>query len=112
MRGEVERQVTMLAVVDTEQRIPADHPLRRIKAIADAELQRLSPIFATMYAERGRPSIPPERLLKACLLLALYSVRSERQLCEQLAYNLLFRWFLDLGLHEPVFDASTFAKNK
>lgn len=112
MRGEAERQVTMLAVVSTEQRIPAEHPLRRIKAWADAELQRLSPIFDQMYAQRGRPSIPPERLLKACLLIALYSVRSERQLCEQLEYNLLFRWFLDLGLHEAVFDASTFAKNK
>lgn len=112
MRGEVERQAVMLSVVSPEQRIPTSHPLRRIKAIADAELMRLSPIFDAMYAQRGRPSIPPERLLKGCLLIALYSVRSERQLCEQLAYNLLFRWFLDLGMHEEVFDASTFAKNK
>jgi len=112
MRGEVERQGVMLSVVSPEHRIRADHPLRRIKAIADAELQRLSPVFDAMYADRGRPSIPPERLLKACLLIALYSVRSERQLCEQLEYNLLFRWFLDLGMREDVFDASTFAKNK
>jgi len=112
MRGEVERQVVMLSVVSLEHRIRADHPLRRIKAIVDAELQRLSPVFDAMYADRGRPSIPPERLLKACLLIALYSVRSERQLCEQLEYNYLFRWFLDLGMHEEVFDASTFAKNK
>ena len=86
MRGEVERQAVMLSVVSPEQRIPTSHPLRRIKAIADAELMRLSPIFDAMYAQRGRPSIPPERLLKGCLLIALYSVRSERQLCEQLAY--------------------------
>jgi transposase len=112
MRGEVERQRVMLSVVSPEHRIRPDHPLRRIKAMADAELARLSPVFDAMYAERGRRSIPPERLLKACLLIALYSVRSERQLCEQLEYNLLFRWFLDLGMHEEVFDASTFAKNK
>ena len=112
MRGEAERQRTMLSVVSAEHRIPADHPLRRIKAMADAELARLSPVFDRMYAERGRPSVPPERLLKACLLIALYSVRSERQLCEQLQYNLLFQWFLDLDLHTAPFDASTFAKNK
>jgi transposase len=112
MRGEVERQGTMLTLVQPEQRIPADHPIRRIKALADAELARLSPVFTRMYAARGRPSIPPERLLKACLLIALYTVRSERQFCEQLQYNLLFRWFLDLGWEEGGFDASSFAKNK
>lgn len=112
MRGEVERQVGMLTVVQPEHRIPADHPIRRIKALADGELRHLSPVFERMYADRGRPSIPPERLLKACLLIALYSVRSERQFCEQLNYNLLFRWFLDLGWEEASFDASTFAKNK
>jgi transposase len=112
MRGEVERQRTMLSVVSAEHRIAADHPLRRIKALADAELARLSPVFDRMYAERGRPSVPPERLLKACLLIALYSIRSERQLCEQLQYNLLFQWFLDLDVHAAAFDASTFAKNK
>jgi transposase len=112
MRGEVERQGMMWTVVRPEQRIPADHPLRRIKSLADAGLSALSPVFRGMYAERGRPSIPPERLLKACLLIALYTVRSERQFCEQLQYNLLFRWFLDLGWDEGGFDASTFAKNK
>ena len=112
MRGEVERQGTMLTLVQPEHRIPADHPIRRIKAMADAELRQLSPVFERMYADRGRPSIPPERLLKACLLIALYTVRSERQFCEQLNYNLLFRWFLDLGWDETPFDASTFAKNK
>ena len=112
MRGEVERQRSMLSVVDAEHCVPEDHPIRRIKTLANAELARLSPTFDAIYAEGGRPSIPPERLLKALLLIALYSVRSERQLCEQLHYNLLFRFFLDLGMHEPIFDASTFAKNK
>jgi transposase len=112
MRGERESQVTMLTVVQPDHRIRADHPIRRIKALADAELRRLSPVLDGMYAVGGRPSIPPERLLKACLLIALYSVRSERQFCEQLDYNLLFRWFLDMNLDEPSFDASTFAKNK
>jgi transposase len=112
MRGEAERQVGMLTLVQPEHRIPADHPIRPIKALAEEELRRLSPVFDRMYAERGRPSIPPERLLKACLLIALYTVRSERQFCEQLHYNLLFRWFLDLGWDEAGFDASTFAKNK
>src|SRR2546428_9238032 len=112
MRGEVERQRSMLSVVDAEHGVPEDHPIRRIKTLANAELARLSPTFDAIYAEGGRPSIPPERLLKALLLIALYSVRSERQLCEQLHYNLLFRFFLGLGMHEPIFDASTFAKNK
>src|SRR5881409_2247849 len=96
MRGEVERQRSMLSVVDAEHCVPEDHPIRRIKTLANAELARLSPTFDAIYAEGGRPSIPPERLLKALLLIALYSVRSERQLCEQLHYNLLFRFFLDL----------------
>ena len=112
MRGEAAGQRTMLTVVQPDHRIRPDHPIRRIKALADDELRRLSPVFDAMYAVRGRPSIPPERLLKACLLLALYSVRSERQFCEQLDYNLLFRWFLDMNLEEASFDASTFAKNK
>ena len=112
MRGEREAQVTMLTVVQPDHRIRPDHPIRRIKALADGELQRLSPILDGMYAAVGRPSIPPERLLKGCLLIALYSVRSERQFCEQLDYNLLYRWFLDMNLDEASFDASTFAKNK
>jgi transposase len=112
MRGVAERQRTMLTLVQPEDRIPVDHPIRRIKALAERELQALSAVFDQMYAATGRPSIPPERLLKACLLIALYSVRSERQFCEQLDYNLLFRWFLDLEWDEASFDASTFAKNK
>jgi transposase len=112
MRGEVERQAPMLTLTTPERRVPKDHPIRRIKALADAELARLSTVFDAMYSERGRPSIPPEVLLKSCLLIALYSVRSERQFCERLQYDLLFRFFLDLGLDEDAFDASSFAKNK
>jgi transposase len=112
MRGERRQQVSMLTLMSPERLVPRDHPIRRIKALADAELVRLSPIFDAMYAQRGRPSIPPEALLKAQLLIALYSVRSERQFCEQLQYNLLFRYFLDLGLEDGAFDATGFAKNK
>ncbi len=112
MRGEVERQETMFSVMTPARRVPKDHPIRRIKEIADAELARLSVVFDRMYADCGRPSIPPETLLKSCLLIALYSVRSERQFCERLQYDLLFRFFLDMGIEEDAFDASTFAKNK
>jgi transposase len=102
----------MLAFVDLEERVPVDHPLRAIKRLADEALAELSPALDAMYREGGRPSIPPERLLKATLLIALYSVRSERAFCEELDYHLLFRWFLDMNLIEPSFDASTFAKNR
>ena len=112
MRGERTRQVGMLTLMSPERLVPRDHPIRRIKALADAQLVQLSAVFDQMYAQRGRPSIPPETLLKAEVLIALYSVRSERQFCEQLQYNLLFRYFLDLGLDEGTFDASVFAKNK
>jgi transposase len=112
MRGDVKKQATMLSLVGPEQRVPQDHPIRRIKKLADRELEKLSPVFSSMYAPMGRPSIPPETLLKASLLMALYSVRSERQLCERLDYDLLFRFFLDMGLEEASFDASSFAKNK
>jgi transposase len=102
----------MLAFVDLEERVPRDHPLRTIQRLADSALAALSPEFDRMYAEGGRPSIPPERLLKASLLIDLYSVRSERAFCEELDYNLLFRWFLDMQLMEPSFDATTFTKNR
>lgn len=102
----------MICLVSIESRIAADHPLRAIKKLSDAALRRLSGNFDAMYARKGRPSIPPERLLKALLLIALHSVRSERQLCEQLEYNLLFRWFLDMELTERAFDASTFSRNR
>ena len=112
MRGEERRQRPMLMVLNVEQRIAKDHPLRRIKQMADAVLQALSSVFDQMYSTVGRPSIPPERLLKASLLMALYTVRSERMFCEQLDYNLLFRRFLDLEVDEPSFDHSTFSRNR
>ena len=112
MRGEERRQRSMLLVVNLKERIPKEHPLRRIKQMADAALKELSPIFEQMYSPLGRPSIPPERLLKASLLMALYTIRSERMFCEQLDYNLLFRWFLDMELDEPSFDHSSFTANR
>jgi transposase len=112
MRGRRRTQVTMLAFIDLEARVPWDHPLRTIKALADQMLAELSDTFDAMYARSGRRSIPPERLLKASLLIALYSVRSERAFCEELDFNLLFRWFLDMELIEPSFDPTTFTKNR
>ncbi len=112
MRGFDRPQATMLTLVNAEQRVPRNHPIRRIKPLAEAALKELSPLFEQMYSEVGRPSIPPERLLKASLLMALYTVRSERLLCEQLDYNLLFRWFLDMQWDEPGFDHSSFTRNR
>jgi len=112
MRGEERRQRTMLMVVNLEERISKEHPLRRIKYLADVALKELSPIFDQMYSALGRRSIPPERLLKASLLMALYTIRSERMFCEQLDYNLLFRWFLDMELDELSFDHSSFTTNR
>jgi transposase len=112
MRGRQDPQVSMLAFIDIESRIPLDHPLRTIKYVADEALAELSPLFDEMYAEDGRPSIPPERLLKASLLMSLYSIRSERAFCEQLEYHLLYRWFLGMNMVEPNFDRSTFSKNR
>jgi transposase len=112
MRGRRQAQTTMLAFVDLEERVPRTHPLRVVKQFADRALAELSPVFNEMYAAGGRPSIPPERLLKASLLIALYSVRGERAFCEQLDYDLLYRWFLDMGLMEPSFDPTVFTKNR
>src|SRR5258707_272457 len=112
MRGEEGQQRSMLMVLNLEQRVPQDHPLRRIKQLAETVLRGLSPSFDRMYSATGRPSVPPERLLKASLLMALYTVRSERLLCEQLDYNLLFRWFLDMELDEVSFDHSSFSANR
>ena len=112
MRGRQEPQVSMLTFIDAETRVPANHPLRTIKRVADDALAALSPEFERMYAELGRPSIPPERLLKASLLIALYSVRSERAFCEELDYNMLFRWFLNMDMMEPSFDPTSFTKNR
>ena len=112
MRGEERRQRPMLMVLNVEERVAKEHPLRRIKQMADGVLKDLSSVFDQMYSAVGRPSIPPERLLKASLLMALYTVRSERMFCEQLDYNLLFRWFLDLEVDELSFDHSTFSRNR
>ena len=98
--------------IRSDQLVPEDHPIREIKPMVDNALRELSPTFTDMYAETGRPSIPPEHLLKACLLIALYSVRSERQFCERLRYDLLFKWFLDMNIIDPAFDAPVFSKNK
>src|SRR3982074_3229411 len=112
MRGRRDPQTTMLACGDLEERVPRTHPLRVVKQFADRALRELSPVFDAMYATGGRPSIPPERLLKASLLISLYSVRSERAFCEELDYQLLFRWFLDMGLVEPSFGPTAFTKNR
>src|ERR1700724_2432470 len=112
MRGEERQQRAMLVVLNLEQRVHKTHPLRRIKQLAEMVLQGLSPSFDRMYSATGRPSIPPERLLKASLLMALYTVRSERLLWGQLDYNLLFRWFLDMELDEASFDHSSFSANR
>lgn len=112
MRGLVDPQADMLALISPESVVPADHPVRRIKRLLDEVLHDLSPLFEEMYAQDGRPSIPPERLLKAKFLQALYTIRSEALLVESLRYNLLYRWFLDFNLTDPVWDASVFSKNQ
>jgi len=111
MRGETTRQVRMLAITP-DTLVPPDHPIRRIKPIVDGALAELSPLFEDIYARVGRPSIPPEHLLKAQLLMALFSVPSARRFCDQLQYNMLFKWFLDLNVDDPPFHASTFSKNQ
>ena len=112
MRGHVDPQCGLFSYFSVEERIPVDHPLRRVKAQAEAVLGSMSAQFDAMYASGGRPSIAPEKLLKATLLIALCSVRSDRLFCEMLDYNMLFRWFLDMGLEEASFDHSTFSKNR
>lgn len=102
----------MLALVSIESLVPERHPIRAVKRVTDEVLKDLSPLFDALYADVGRPSIPPERLLKAVVLMALFSVRSERMLCEQLRYNMLFRWFLDMDLIEVPFDATGFTHNR
>ena len=112
MRGRTDSQGEMFYVMDVEGLVPADHPLRAIKPKVDSELRRLRPHFNQAYARGGRPSIPPEQLIKATLLQALYSIRSERRLAEEIRYNLLYRWFLDLKPDAAVWDHSTFTKNR
>jgi transposase/IS5 family transposase len=112
MRGQLDPQSDMVCLVSPESFVPADHPLRLIKPLADQALQRLSPKLDTIYAELGRPSIPPERLLKAKLLQAFFTIRSETLLVEAIHYNLLFRWFLDMNLTDRVWDNSSFTTNQ
>ena len=112
MRGDDWKSGSFFSYVDLEDRVPAKHPLRVIRGIVNDVLDGLSLEFEALYSHTGRPSIPPEKLLRALLLQAFYSIRSERQLMEQLDFNLLFRWFVGLGLDDAVWDASSFAKNR
>jgi transposase len=112
MRGADDKQPTMYTLRTPEKAVPGDHPLRAIKKMADEALRALGPTFDAMYSRHGRGSVPPERLLKSILLMALYSVRSERLFCEQLRYNLLFMWFLDMNADEEPFNHSSFSKNR
>ena len=112
MRGDDAQQGSMWSYLSPEQRVPQDHPLREIRAMVDRALKELSPRFALLYSHTGRPSIPPEQLLRALLLQVLFTVRSERQLMEQLDYNLLFRWFVGLSMDDPVWDPTVFTKNR
>ena len=112
MRGDNEQQAGMFSYLSPEQRVPADHPLRAMRKMTDEVFKQLSPHFDKLYSRVGRPSIAPERLLRALLLQVLYSVRSERMLMEQLSYNMLFRWFVGLNMDDVVWDATTFSKNR
>jgi transposase len=112
MRGGDERQEHMFSYISAEQRVPRNHPLRPIRVMVDAALREMSRDFEGLYSRVGRPSIPPERLLRALLLQLFYGIRSERLLMEQLDYNLLFRWFVGLNMDDPVWDASSFSKNR
>jgi transposase len=112
MRGSDAATGSLFSYVDLEARVPKQHPLRPIRRLADAALGELWADFERLYAPLGRPSIPPERLIRALLLQAFYSIRSERQLMEQLGYNLLFRWFVGLGIDDPVWDVTVFTKNR
>ena len=112
MRGEDAGQVAVFSYVSPEQRVPKDHPLRPLLKIVNDVLGRMSPLFEKLYSHTGRPSIPPEKLLRALLLQVLYTIRSERMLMEQLDYNLLFRWFVGLNMDDLVWDATVFTKNR
>lgn len=112
MRGDDKQTASLFSYVSCEARVPADHPLRPIRAIVDEALEILSPDFEAMYSPIGRPSIAPEKLLRALLLQAFYTIRSERQLMEQMDYNLLFRWFVGLAMDAPIWDVTVFTKNR
>jgi transposase len=112
MRGASDPQLAMLSTLSTEDLIPPDHPIRRIRAVVDTVLASMDDVFDGMYAAGGRRSVPPESLLKATVLMAMYSIRSERAFCERLNYDLLFKWFLDMPIDAKAFDATTFTKNR
>ena len=112
MRGADHQQSGMFSYISAEKRVPQDHPLRAIRAMLDAALRNMRPQFEAMYAKVGRPSIAPEKLLRALLLQVLYTVRSERMLMEQLNYNLLFRWFVGMNIDDAVWDVTMFTKNR
>ncbi len=112
MRGDLTETDAMFSYISPAKRVPQDHPLRAVRRMADEALAALSPRFQKLYSRIGRPSVPPERLLRALLLQVLYSIRSERLLMEQLEYNLLFRWFVGLGMDDRVWDATVFTKNR
>jgi transposase len=112
MRGQDEQQGWVFSYVSAEERVPMDHPIRAIRRLTNEALEALSADFEKMYSNFGRPSIAPEKLLRAMLLQVLYTLRSERQLMEQMDYNLLYRWFVGLRMDEPVWDASSFSKNR
>ena len=112
MRGDDPRHESMFSYVTPEARVRADHPLRPIRRMTDAALQGLSPQFDRLYSTVGRPSIPPEQLLRALLLQMLYSIRSERLLMEELDYSVLYRWFVGLSLDDPIWDATVFITNR
>src|SRR5713226_10712423 len=112
MRGEDQKQEAMFSYVSPDKRVPADHPLRGVREMVDTILNEMSPRFGRLYSELGRPSIAPERLLRALLLQIFYSVRSERLLVEQLQYNLLFRWFVGMDMDEEVWNHAVFSKNR
>jgi transposase len=112
MRGDDQKQAAMFSYLTLAQRIPADHPARQIRALADRALERMDGELEKLYSDTGRPSIAPERLLRATLLMILYSIRSERQLMEQMNYNLLFRWFVGLEMDDAVWDVTVFTKNR
>jgi len=112
MRGEDGQPATLFSYIQLEDRIPADHPLRVIRTLIDPMLTALSPRFDALYSPQGRRSIAPEKLIRALLLQVLYTIRSERQLMEQLQYNLLFRWFVGLGIDDPVWVPTVFTKNR
>src|SRR5574337_477903 len=112
MRGADVEQSGMFSYVSLESRVPQNHPLRAVRTLLDEALTAMTRDFERVYAKDGRPSIPPERLVRASTLQVLYSIRSERLLCEQLDYNLLFRWFVGLSIDEPIWDHSSFTKNR